>query len=200
MQRPGDVAEQDHAIIRRLVVRMVDVGLVEHHPLAIAPALLDAVHFDVAAVVVGRGQAQVQAQRTGERVAVRAQFTARRQLREHRRAHVRQRLQQRRGLRAHRLRRRVRRAVPLQVEALPATTEERVEAGVVERAGGSDLLRIAQRQCLVADHLPVLAQRLQLRELLGRVQERGPATGATSERGPCHGSGCTARRPRTALQ
>ncbi len=153
-------------------MRVVDVGFIEHHPLAIAPALLHPVHHDVAAIVVGRAQAQVQAQRTGEGIAVRAQFAARRQLREHRRTHIGNRFDQGHGLRAHRLGRRVRRAVPLQVEALPATAEERIEAGIVVAAGGGDLLRIAQRQRLVADHLPVLPQRLELRELLARVQER----------------------------
>ena len=78
-QRPFDVAEQDHALLVGGVGGGVDVGLVEHHRLAIAPVVALAIDVDVAAGVVRRLQPKMKAQRASVRVAVPHQPGARRQ-------------------------------------------------------------------------------------------------------------------------
>src|SRR6185312_11475490 len=70
---------------------------------------------------------------------------------------------QRRGMR--------RVVVPLEVIAFPASTEERMEAGVVVLVGRLDLAGLCECDRLVADGLPVAAQVLQLWEI-GDLQVR----------------------------
>ena len=126
------------------VLGVVDEGFVEDHALAVAPAVGLAVDLDVAAVVIGRDQPEVVAQRAGVGVAVRVSSAAGRQRGEHRGADVRDLAQQLRRARTQALGRRVGVAVPLQVEALPARVEERVEAGVVVAGGHADAPGLVQ--------------------------------------------------------
>ncbi|MNS78572.1 hypothetical protein D3C72_1121900 [compost metagenome] len=154
------------------VLGVVDVGLVEHHGLAIAPVVALAVDVDVAAFDARRPQAQVVAQRTGERVAVAHEAAARGQLGEHRGLDGADALEQLGGARAQHGGRGVRLVVPLQVEALPAALEEGVEAHVVELARGLDAAAVAHGQRLFADHFPVFLEDAHLGELRGRQVRR----------------------------
>ncbi len=163
-QRALDVAEQDDPRHVGLVLGGVNEGLVEEHVLAVAPGVRLAVDEDAAVVGIRRDQPEVIAQRAGERIAVAVELAAGRQQREHRRVDRRQRLDQRHRFRAQRPRRRQRRAVPLEVEALPAFLEEGIEAEVVVAGGGANLSLAHQRERLVAHHLPVVAKRRELRQ------------------------------------
>jgi hypothetical protein len=58
----------------------------------------------------------------------------------------------------------MRRVVPLQIETPPAGLEERVEADIEVIGRGGDLPRRVDRERLVADRLPVGAQRLEFRK------------------------------------
>src|SRR4029453_5802053 len=136
--RTFDVAEQDDAVDVRRILRAVDEGLVEHERLAVAPDTLDAVNEDVALLRIGRDQAEVIAQRAREGIAVRAELAARRQHREHRAVYSRDRIEQLDGLRAKRTRRWKEGLVPLEIKALPATLEERIEAPIVVLGCGAD--------------------------------------------------------------
>ncbi len=84
----------------------------------------------------------------GVRIAVAPELRAVGQLGEHRGLDLGDAAQQRGRLRAQRGGRRMRVVVPLQVEALPAGLEERVEAGVVVRLGRLDLLAAASARRL----------------------------------------------------
>ncbi|MNN08263.1 hypothetical protein D3C81_1211140 [compost metagenome] len=101
---------------------------------------------------------------TGVRVAVAHQLGPRWQGGEHRRLDRADALQQLGGTRAQGHCRRVAFAVPLQVEALPAALEERVEADVVVVLRALDLADVQQLLGLGADFLPVVLQRLELGE------------------------------------
>ena len=100
-----------------------------------------------------------------------AEVPARRQQREHRAVDVGDALHERDGLRAQRLRGRQRLVVPLDVEALPAAAEERVEAEVGVSGRGADVALVEELQRLVADRLPVV------------VSARIPESGSTSTNG-----------------
>src|ERR1043166_1316407 len=166
LHRPLDVAEQDDAIHVRAVFGGVDVGLVEHDGFAVAPHALLAIDDDEAVFGVRRDQPEGIAQRSGERVAMRAELGTRRQHREHRAMHVRDRAHQRDRLRAELRRRRKRVLVPLEIKALPAALEERIEAQVVVVRRRLDAPLVEQVQRFFADGLPVVAQRRELREML----------------------------------
>ncbi|VVN74470.1 hypothetical protein PS685_05223 [Pseudomonas fluorescens] len=92
---------------------------------------------------------------------------ARRQLGEHRRLDRADALHQFSGARAELHGRRVAVAVPLQVKALPAGLEERVEADIVVLAGALDLAGAEQVQAFGANVLPMGLQRTQVREIGG---------------------------------
>jgi hypothetical protein len=113
----------------------------------------------------GCDEAEVIAQRAGERVAMRAEPAAGRQQGEHRSVHRRNAGEQLSRSRAERRTRGQEVAVPLQIEALPAGAEEGVEADVVVTRGRADVTLVEQLQRLVADHLPLRADLLQLGEV-----------------------------------
>src|SRR5438132_1560383 len=105
------------------------------------------------------------AERSCERIAMAAELAARRQQREHRGVDLRNTLEERDRLRAHRLRRGQRRVVPLEVEALPPRAEERVEADVVVSARRAHVSVAEEPHPLVADRLPLIVERRELRDL-----------------------------------
>ena len=109
-------------------------------------------------------------------------MAAGRQLGEHRGLDRRDAVEQLDGFRAQRLRRRVAVAVPLQIKTFPAALEEGVESGVVVRLRLFDV--ILQAHGFLADHLPVVGQRLQLREAF--FVEIGLFGGQTGEAGHKH--------------
>src|SRR3546814_682388 len=51
--------------------------------------------------------------------------------------------------------------VPLQIEPLPAPTEKRIESNVVVAGGSANAAAVGQRQRLIADGFPVVAQAVQ---------------------------------------
>ncbi len=164
MQRTLDVAEQDDALLVGGVGGVVDEGLVEQDGFAVLPEVALAVDLDVAVGRVRRDQAQVVAHRARVRVAVAHQRALGRQRREHRALDRRDAVEQRHRARARGVGRGQLGAVPLQVEALPARTEERVEAHVGVAVGHADAPRFVEAQRLGADLFPVRLQRRQVGE------------------------------------
>ncbi|MNN71290.1 hypothetical protein D3C81_1872130 [compost metagenome] len=57
-----EVAEQDDAVLVAIVGGPVDIGFIEDHRFAVAPAVIDTIHIDEAAVIIRRYQAEVIAQ------------------------------------------------------------------------------------------------------------------------------------------
>ncbi len=145
--------------------------LVEHHRFAIAPVIVLTVDVDVAAGIIRRIQAQVITVGTRVRIAMAHQLGARWQLGKHRRFDRADALHQFGGAWAQLHRRWMAVAVPLEVEALPASLEERVEADIVILIRALDLAGTQQILALLANLLPVRLQRAQIREIR-RIQVR----------------------------
>ncbi|MNF94925.1 hypothetical protein D3C84_776540 [compost metagenome] len=149
----------------------MDVGLVEHHGLTVAPVIALAVDVDVAPFIIRRFQAQVVTVTAGIRIPMANQPGARWQLGEHRGLDRTDALHQLRGKGAQLGGRGVTVAIPLQIKTLPAGLEERVEAHVVVLIRTLDLPGPQQALSFGADCLPVGLQRAQVRKISG-VQVR----------------------------
>ena len=161
-----DVAEEDDARLVRVVARPVDVGLVEEQILAVAPHVRLAVDVDEAVLGVRRDEPEVVADRAAEGVPVLDQLAVGREQREHGAVDRGDALEERHRPGARLAGGGEEVAVPLEVEALPAALEERVERQVVVGIGLLDAALFQEGGGLVANHLPVLAEGTELREVL----------------------------------
>src|SRR5262249_43624445 len=151
---PLNVAEQDDTIDIRLVFGVVQIGLVEDDVLAIAPKVALSIDVDVAVGIARGDESQVITKATGEGIAMAPEFRTWRQLREHCGLYGRDFPKHLASLGAGSKRTGMRRAVPFQIEPLPAVTKERVEADVVVLGRRLDPRGIAHGNRLVANCLP----------------------------------------------
>ena len=149
----------------------MNVGLIEHHRFAIAPMVVLAIDIDVATFSVGCVQSEVITVRTGIRVAVAHQSGARWQLGEHRRLDRANALYQFGGTRAELHGRRVAIAIPLEIEALPAGLEKRVETDVIVLVRTFDLAGVKQILAFGTNFFPMRLQRAQVGKI-SRIEIR----------------------------
>nr|WP_245426054.1 hypothetical protein [Phyllobacterium bourgognense] len=78
-----------------IVAHIVEISLIKHENLAIAPTQLVAIHVDEAGVGVGRGETEVVTQGYSDRVGVPGQLSPLGQIGEHRSMHGRHLMQYR---------------------------------------------------------------------------------------------------------
>src|SRR5882724_8721851 len=130
-QRTSHIAEQDDSILVGFVHRLVNIGLVEHDGLAVAPTIGMAINVDSAFVVVRRNETEMAAQRSRVGISVGHQLRPRWQQGEHGAIDRGYTVRQGNRMRAKRSRGGQRFVVPLQIESLPAGAEEGIESQVV---------------------------------------------------------------------
>ncbi|MNS96006.1 hypothetical protein D3C72_1302870 [compost metagenome] len=141
------------------------VGFVEHHVFTIAPGVNLTVDKDAAIIGIGGGQAQVITQGAAKRITMRIEVAAARQQREHGAFDTGNATDQFHGSRAQGFGGRQRFVIPLEIETLPALLEERAKTGVVVLCRRADIPLVEQVHRFVANHLPVVLEHIQFREL-----------------------------------